>query len=88
MKNTTRTNVRKTYLNDTEDGNFSRACAIAKTTAGKQTRILINDWTEVQLANDRRRKGRNEGPTLPINRAFIFPGRVNYGAAPQMRMRM
>lgn len=86
MKRAPRTNIRKTRLNDTENRNFGRACAIAKTTAGKQIRSLINSWSDTKVANDMGRKGYGEGPAFQINRPFIFPCRVNYGAVPRVRM--
>jgi hypothetical protein len=88
MKRATRDNIRRARLNDTEDANFGRACAIAKTTGGKQLRSLVNSWTEVQLANDRRKKDWNEGAAFPINRPFILPSRANYGAVPRIRMHL
>lgn len=78
--------VVKTLMNSDEFTAFSAACEAEDVSQSKVLRDLGNAWAANR--NDRRRPGRSEWPGGVHNRAMLLPGRVNYGAAPQMRMRM
>lgn len=78
--------VVKTLMNPDEFTAFAAACEEEDVSQSKKLRDLGNAW--VANRNDRRRQGRREWPSGAHNQAMFLPGRVNYGAAPQMRMRM
>ena len=83
---TTRDIVVKTLFNADEYLAFDTACTEEDIPQSKILRDLGNAW--VAYRNDRRRPVRNEWPSSGHSRAMHLPGRVNYGATPQMRMRM
>lgn len=78
--------VVKAMLNPDEYLAFKTACQEEDVSQSKALRDLSNAW--VTSRNDRRRPTRREWPNGAHNQAMFLPGRVNYGAAPQMRMRM
>lgn len=78
--------VVKTLMNSDEFTAFNAACEEEDISQSKALRDLSSAW--VANRNDRRRPTRREWPSGAQNQAMFLPGRVNYGAAPQMRMRM
>lgn len=81
-----RTIVVKTLLNPDEFVELSKECEAADVTQSKLLRDLAKSWLAER--NSKRRQPQAERPGFGQNLAMFLPGRANYGARPQMRMRL
>lgn len=81
-----RTIVVKTLLNADEFVEFSQQCEADDIPQSKKLRDLARRWLNER--NGKAQQQRQERPGYGQNMAMLLPGRLNYGARGQLRMRL